>query len=78
MKEIYELESKDISVRNRILISEACPLVLSYHVAMDIAREKERDVKALGTTGCGIGLVYEDKAARRELCVGDLFNKKPS
>lgn len=75
MKEIGELEARGIPVRERVLISEACPLILAYHVAMDVAREKARGAKAIGTTGRGIGPAYEDKVARRALRVGDLFNK---
>ncbi|WP_413735450.1 adenylosuccinate synthase [Sodalis sp. RH21] len=76
MKEMGELEARGIPVRERLLISEACPLILSYHVALDMAREKARGDKAIGTTGRGIGPAYEDKVARRGLRVGDLFNKE--
>ncbi|WP_213990451.1 adenylosuccinate synthase [Sodalis sp. dw_96] len=76
MKEMGELEARGIPVRERLLISEACPLILSYHVALDMAREKARGDKAIGTTGRGIGPAYEDKVARRGLRVGDLFDKK--
>ncbi|MFT4464526.1 MAG: adenylosuccinate synthase [Sodalis sp. (in: enterobacteria)] len=75
MKEMGELEARGIPVRERMLISEVCPLILAYHVAMDVAREKARGAKAIGTTGRGIGPAYEDKVARRALRVGDLFNK---
>ncbi|MGL9774027.1 MAG: adenylosuccinate synthase [Sodalis sp. (in: enterobacteria)] len=75
MKEMGELEARGIPVRERMLISEACPLILAYHVAMDVAREKARGAKAIGTTGRGIGPAYEDKVARRALRVSDLFNK---
>lgn len=75
MKEMGELEARGIPVRERLLISEACPLILSYHVALDMAREKARGDKAIGTTGRGIGPAYEDKVARRGLRVGDLFDK---
>ncbi|WMQ74483.1 MAG: Adenylosuccinate synthetase [Sodalis sp.] len=75
IKEMGALEARDIPVRERMLISEACPLILAYHVAMDVAREKARGAKAIGTTGRGIGPAYEDKVARRALRVGDLFNK---
>lgn len=68
------MESKGVDVRNRLLISEACPLILPYHVAMDHAREAALGKKAIGTTGRGIGPAYEDKVARRGLRVGDLFN----
>ncbi|CAJ0994633.1 adenylosuccinate synthase [Sodalis praecaptivus] len=75
MKEMGALEARGIPVRERMLISEACPLILAYHVALDVAREKARGAKAIGTTGRGIGPAYEDKVARRALRVGDLFNK---
>ncbi|MGE5639321.1 MAG: adenylosuccinate synthase [Clostridia bacterium] len=60
-------------VRNvvaRLIVSEACPLILPYHVALDRAREA---AKKIGTTGRGIGPAYEDKVARRALRVQDLF-----
>ncbi len=74
MEEIELLEKAGIAVRNRLLISEACALILPVHVAIDQAREKARGSKAIGTTGRGIGPAYEDKAARRGLRAGDLLN----
>ncbi|MEE3607950.1 adenylosuccinate synthase [Avibacterium paragallinarum] len=74
MQEMGELEARGINVRERLLISEACPLILPYHVAMDKAREAALGKKAIGTTGRGIGPAYEDKVARRGLRVGDLFD----
>ncbi len=76
MKEMTQLEERGIPVRSRLLLSEACPLILPYHIALDNAREKARGEKAIGTTGRGIGPTYEDKVARRGLRVGDLFDKK--
>ena len=63
-------------VRERLRISEACPLILPYHVALDHAREQARGKKAIGTTGRGIGPAYEDKVARRGLRLGDLFHRE--
>ncbi|MFZ7239925.1 adenylosuccinate synthase [Avibacterium avium] len=74
MQEMGELEGRGINVRDRLLISEACPLILPYHVAMDKAREAALGKNAIGTTGRGIGPAYEDKVARRGLRVGDLFD----
>ncbi|AYA65835.1 MULTISPECIES: adenylosuccinate synthase [unclassified Alteromonas] len=74
MKEITMLEERGVPVRERLKISEACPLILPYHIALDVAREKARGSKAIGTTGRGIGPAYEDKVSRRGLRVGDLFN----
>lgn len=74
IKEIEFLEKAGISVRNRLLISEACTLILPVHIAIDQAREKARGGKAIGTTGRGIGPAYEDKAGRRGLRAGDLLD----
>lgn len=73
MTEMKMLEERGVPVRERLLISDACPLILPYHNALDAAREKARGDKPIGTTGRGIGPAYEDKAARRGLRVGDLF-----
>ncbi|MBA3989337.1 MAG: adenylosuccinate synthase [Idiomarina sp.] len=74
MEEVEMLEARGVPVRERLLISEACPLILPYHIALDQAREAARGNKAIGTTGRGIGPAYEDKVARRALRVGDLMN----
>jgi len=74
MTEMTMLEERGVPVRERLKISEACPLILPYHIALDVAHEKARGAKAIGTTGRGIGPAYEDKVARRGLRVGDLFN----
>ncbi len=74
MKEMRMLEERDVPVKERLVISEACPLILPYHIALDVAREEARGNKAIGTTGRGIGPAYEDKVSRRGLRVGDLFN----
>tara|TARA_Y100000994_G_scaffold228860_1_gene213421 strand:+ start:418 stop:1713 length:1296 start_codon:yes stop_codon:yes gene_type:complete len=71
--EMDGLISKGVPVHERLRISPACPLILSSHVALDIAREKARGRDAIGTTGRGIGPAYEDKAARRILRLSDLF-----
>ena len=72
-KEIGELESAGVDVRSRLRISEACTLILPYHIAVDQAREIKRGAAKIGTTGRGIGPAYEDKVARRALRVQDLF-----
>jgi adenylosuccinate synthase len=74
LSEIDELQAAGIQVEHRLRISEACPLILDYHVALDKAREARRGESKIGTTGRGIGPAYEDKVARRALRVQDLFN----
>lgn len=74
MKEITELEAQGVPVRERLRLSPACPLILSYHIALDQAREIKRGASKIGTTGRGIGPAYEDKVSRRGLRLGDLLN----
>jgi len=73
LKEVDELESAGVSVADRLTISEACPLILPYHSAVDLAREAAKGAGKIGTTGRGIGPAYEDKVARRAIRVQDLF-----
>jgi adenylosuccinate synthase len=76
IEEIDMLEARGVPVSERLRISEACPLILPYHVALDHAREVARGKSAIGTTGRGIGPAYEDKVSRRGLRLGDLFHRK--
>jgi adenylosuccinate synthase len=76
LKEITQLEGRGVPVRERLLISPACPLILPYHVALDQAREAKRGNEKIGTTGRGIGPAYEDKVARRGLRLGDLQDER--
>ena len=74
LKEIKMLEERGVQVRDRLRVSGSCPLILSYHIALDQAREVARGNAKIGTTGRGIGPAYEDKVARRGLRLGDLAN----
>ena len=73
LREIVGLEERGVPVRERLRISPACPLILPYHVKLDLAREAARGNQKIGTTGRGIGPAYEDKVARRGVRLGDLF-----
>lgn len=73
-KELEGLEETGVSVRERMLISPGCPVILPHHVALDKMRENVRGNQKIGTTGRGIGPAYEDKVARRGLRIGDLYN----
>ncbi len=72
LEEVDKLEADGVPASRRLGISEACPLILPYHVALDQAREIARGKEAIGTTGRGIGPAYEDKVSRRGLRLGDL------
>jgi adenylosuccinate synthase len=74
LKEIKALEDGGLEVQSRLKVSPGCPLILDYHVRLDVARELKRSAdKKIGTTGKGIGPTYEDKVARRALRLYDLF-----
>lgn len=76
LREIDKLEASGVEVSNRLKVSEACPVILPYHTALDAAREAKRGDAKIGTTGKGIGPAYEDKVARRAIRVADLLNEK--
>jgi adenylosuccinate synthase len=73
LQELDELAAGGVNVSGRLLISEACPLILPYHAAVDVAREARKGKGKIGTTGRGIGPAYEDKVARRAIRLQDLL-----
>lgn len=75
-EEMDELQRAGIDVPKKLRISEACPLILPHHIALDKAREEAAGAAKIGTTGRGIGPAYEDKVARRAIRVQDLFARE--
>jgi adenylosuccinate synthase len=76
IEEIEMLEAAGVDVQSRLKVSEACPLILPYHAALDQAREAAKGAGKIGTTGRGIGPAYEDKVARRAIRLQDLFHRE--
>ncbi len=76
LDEMDHLAAAGVDVYGRLRISEACPLILPYHVAIDKARELAKGEAKIGTTGRGIGPAYEDKVARRAIRLQDLFHRE--
>jgi adenylosuccinate synthase len=76
LREIDKLEAVGVEVASRLKISEACPVIFSYHCALDSARELARGDAKIGTTGKGIGPAYEDKVARRAIRIADMLNEQ--
>jgi adenylosuccinate synthase len=75
IREVDQLEARGVSIRSRLMISPACPVIMPYHITLDMAREKARGNKAIGTTGRGIGPAYEDKVSRRGIRIQDLYQE---
>ncbi len=76
LEEVATLTAAGVDVAGRLKISEACPLILPHHVALDRAREAAKGAGKIGTTGRGIGPAYEDKVARRAIRLQDLFHRE--
>lgn len=70
IKEMKQFEN----LEGRLFISDKAHLNLPYHSLIDIAREKLKGDKAIGTTGKGIGPAYSDKINRVGHRVGELLN----
>ena len=64
IKGIETLAQKDISLKNRLLISENAHVVLDYHKMEDQLREESLGKNKIGTTIRGIGPCYADKVGR--------------
>ena len=53
LEEIEGLEKAGVQVRERLRISEGCPLILPLHAALDVAREAARERGAALAAGAG-------------------------
>lgn len=75
LKEIETLAKKEITLNDRLFISENAHLVLDYHKTEDRLREESLGKNKLGTTVRGIGPCYSDKVGRNyAVRMGDLRN----
>jgi len=75
VEELDNLESKGIDVgSDNLKISEKAHIIMPYHKQIDLAREKKKGDKKIGTTGRGIGPCYEDKACRRGIRFVELID----
>jgi len=63
-EEIKTLAEKNITLHNRLFISENAHLVLDYHKTEDRLREEALGKNKIGTTVRGIGPCYADKVGR--------------
>lgn len=69
--DVLTAQGVDVSP-SRLKVSAKTHLIMPYHKALDMAREKAAAEKKIGTTGRGIGPCYEDKAARIGIRAADL------
>jgi adenylosuccinate synthase len=62
------------NMEKRLFISDKAHMVLGFHAAIDLAKEKLRGKNAIGTTGMGIGPAYASKIERVGFRLGELRN----
>ncbi len=75
MEEIERLRGQGVPVSPEMLrLAENAILILPFYGRVDQLREQRRGKGAIGTTGRGIGVAYEDKAGRRAIRVADLYD----
>jgi adenylosuccinate synthase len=76
MQEIESLKKRALFPEHtRLFVSEKAHLIMPYHRRLDVALEARKSDRKIGTTGRGIGLAYEDKAARVGIRFCDLLDE---
>lgn len=75
--ELDQLEKQGLGVTpESLVVSTYAHVIMPYHRALDMAREKRKGKTKIGTTGRGIGPCYEDKVGRNGVRIHDLFDQK--
>ena len=75
LEEIDALEKFGVSVSaQRFGIAAEVNLILPYHKAIDLERERQLADAKIGTTGRGIGPAYEDSVSRYGVKLADLYD----
>jgi adenylosuccinate synthase len=76
LEEMDAMARRGIKFDGRLLISKNAHLIMPYHKALDVASEKLKGNKKIGTTGRGIGPAYADKINRKGIRMADLLDAK--
>ncbi len=76
LSEIEDLESRGVSVRGRLFLSDRAQLLMPWHPLLERLDEELRGGRAIETTGRGVGPAFVDKVGRAGVRVADLLNKE--
>jgi adenylosuccinate synthase len=76
LEEMDAMVRRGIKFDGNLLISKNAHLIMPYHKALDVASEKLKGNKKIGTTGRGIGPAYADKINRKGIRMADLLDAK--
>jgi len=74
IEEMDGLIKRGIKFDANLLISRNAHLIMPYHKAIDVASERLKGNKKIGTTGRGIGPANADKINRRGIRMADLLS----
>ena len=74
IEEMDGLMKRGIRFEQNLLISRNAHLIMPYHKALDVASERLKGNKKIGTTGRGIGPAYADKISRKGIRMADLLD----
>jgi len=72
-KEIDNLKTFELNIKDILLISKKAHLILPTHRILDAASEQAKGKRKIGSTLKGIGPTYMDKTGRNGLRVGDIY-----
>ncbi len=76
LEEMDGLAARGIRFEKNLCISQNAHLIMPYHKALDMASEKLKGSKKIGTTGRGIGPAYADKISRKGIRMADLLDRE--
>ncbi len=74
IEEMDAMIRRGVKFDTNLLISNKAHLIMPYHKALDVACEKLKGAKKIGTTGRGIGPAYADKINRKGIRMADLLD----
>jgi adenylosuccinate synthase len=74
IEEMDGLLKRGIRFEKNLMISRNAHLIMPYHKALDVASERLKGNKKIGTTGRGIGPAYADKISRKGIRMADLLD----
>jgi len=74
IEEMDAMAKRGVKFDESLLISKNAHLIMPYHKALDVASEKLKGNKKIGTTGRGIGPAYADKINRKGIRMADLLD----
>lgn len=74
ISEIESLEKAGLKIKNKLIISPRCHIIMPYHKILDRLYEEAKGKAKTGTTGRGIGPTYSDKVSYNGIRIADLMD----